>query len=95
MKERRFTNASHSEAATEAAATAVVPAPDTSVRDRGSVPRFPVAGQKYSRLVFAEEPILRRDRLRYPLGDGEALGELAEGGIMIVWPICNFRSFSM
>ena len=27
---------------------------------------------------------------------GEAVGELEDdGGIMIVWPICNFRSFSM
>ena len=45
--------------------------------------------------VLSEEPILPGRRLHYPFGDGEAPGELAEGGIMIVWPICSFRSFSM
>ena len=35
-------------------------------------------------LVLAEEPILPGRRLHYPFGDGEAPGELAEGGIMIV-----------
>jgi hypothetical protein len=45
--------------------------------------------------VLAKEPLLRGDRLHYPFGDGEEPGEVAACGIMMVWPICNFRSFSM
>ena len=44
-------------------------------------------------LVFPEKPVLGGGGLHYPFGEG--LGELPAGGIIIVCPICSFRSFSM
>lgn len=44
-------------------------------------------------LIFSEEPRLRDRRVHYPLGEG--VGVVAGGGIMIVWPIWSFRSFSI